>query len=672
MHRTSFLRALAAIYGASFASIYLQVQGLYGPDGLEPVASFLNRVTHAKELNAHPGQHFLYYPSLVWFHDHIGLPPDLFLELLCLVGGAAAALAACNIVTTPDVFGVMWASYLSIVLVGQSFLNSAADALLLEVGFLALFLAAPFDLASMFAPPAAIVGCLRFLAFKLALLAGAAKVQSACPTWLGLTAHDFAFATQPLPLPSSWFIHQLPPVVHRISAAASLWVQGPLALLLLSPVHGHRVVAASGQLVLHVGTLCTGNYGVLNLLSGLVTVAATTPMVQTSPPQRSWPHWALIVAGFVAPLAAIYAMFEVVYEDATPTSVRLAWSVSQINAVLSVTVPACLGVAAAGFVIAVGAQLLQLAGRAGQDMLRCRPAWAVALGHCLVASLVGALLFLASSTHVAALDESLALPVWARNAGILASRLHLVAGGSFPGKTTGVGTVTRHGTAHAIVARLEIVLEGSADDGKTWLPYHFKAKPSDIYSVPAIAAVHVPRLDAQLWVAAQGEYNQAPWIVHLADKLLEGSATVKALLDTSRDPFPNTPPKRVRVQLYQYDFTRLNTSWARATPKAVIMGPAMNPSQWWTRKLVKEYMPTLEAKNPSVATFFEAHGWRRDLPEDPPCANSTRPALCHVLEQLHGISGTSLQVAVVVALIAAVGLPQVLPATSKVADRSHA
>jgi hypothetical protein len=176
-----------------------------------PVSSFIQQmITTNKEWGSCPLERFMSYPTLMWFHELIGLPPDLLMELLCLVGIGASALAVLNVLSTPEVFGACWLSYLSIVLMGQTFLQFQWDALLLEVGFLSIWLAPPFGMSTRFEPPAAVVWALRFVLFKLMLMSGAVKIQSACPTWLGLTALEFHYATQCLPVPTSWFVHQLP------------------------------------------------------------------------------------------------------------------------------------------------------------------------------------------------------------------------------------------------------------------------------------------------------------------------------------------------------------------------------------------------------------------------------------------------------------------------------
>jgi len=122
--------------------------------------------------------------------------------------------------------------------------------------------------------------------------------------------------------------------------------------------------------------------------------------------------------------------------------------------------------------------------------------------------------------------------------------------------------------------RLEIVIEGS-DDGQQWQAYEFPYKPGDVNRPPRWAAPHQPRLDWQMWFAALGDYRTNPWFVAFAERLLEGSPDVVALLE--KNPFPDHPPRYIRAVTYDYKFS----TWEeRRTTGA-----------WWHREPHGEYLP---------------------------------------------------------------------------------
>jgi hypothetical protein len=125
--------------------------------------------------------------------------------------------------------------------------------------------------------------------------------------------------------------------------------------------------------------------------------------------------------------------------------------------------------------------------------------------------------------------------------------------------------------------RPEIVIEGSAD-GIEWEPYQFRYKPGELDRAPHWAAPHQPRLDWQMWFAALGSYQYNTWFLRLSQRLLEGEAETIALLE--HNPFPEAPPRYLRAILYNYEF-------ASREERA-------SSGQWWKRRELREYVPTME------------------------------------------------------------------------------
>ena len=119
------------------------------------------------------------------------------------------------------------------------------------------------------------------------------------------------------------------------------------------------------------------------------------------------------------------------------------------------------------------------------------------------------------------------------------------------------------------VERPEIVVEGSSD-GVVWTEYPFRWKAGDPHRAPGFVQPHMPRLDWQMWFAALGPRAEAHWLLPLAQRLLEASPVVLALLDGDSNPFAGAPPRFVRLALYDYRFT---------TPDEGAGGA------WWRREL---------------------------------------------------------------------------------------
>jgi lipase maturation factor 1 len=80
--------------------------------------------------------------------------------------------------------GLSWILYLSLVSVGREFLSYQWDTLLLEIGFLAIFIC-PWNLQRKpnETPSTFVVLLFRILAFKLEFSSGVVKLASGDPSW---------------------------------------------------------------------------------------------------------------------------------------------------------------------------------------------------------------------------------------------------------------------------------------------------------------------------------------------------------------------------------------------------------------------------------------------------------------------------------------------------------
>ena len=130
LSRWVFLRMLGLIYLVAFLSLRGQITGLIGARGILPAANFLDAVQQH-----FASQSYRMFPTLAWISSS-----DASLKLLCSGGALVAFLAMLGVATGPTL-ALAWLCYLSLVTVGQDFLGFQWDILLLETGFLAIFLA---------------------------------------------------------------------------------------------------------------------------------------------------------------------------------------------------------------------------------------------------------------------------------------------------------------------------------------------------------------------------------------------------------------------------------------------------------------------------------------------------------------------------------------------------
>src|SRR3954454_3970392 len=180
-------RGLGGVYLIAFAVALEQWKPLLGEHGLLPAPRYLARIR------------FRDAPSL--FHYRYS---D---RLFTVVSAAGIVLSIAVVLGLPDrwpapagmlIWLVLWALYLSIVNVGQTFYSFGWESLLLEAGFLAVFLGPAWS-----AVPAPMVWLFRWLLFRLEFGAGLIKLRGD-DCWRDLTCLYYHQETQPMPNPPSW------------------------------------------------------------------------------------------------------------------------------------------------------------------------------------------------------------------------------------------------------------------------------------------------------------------------------------------------------------------------------------------------------------------------------------------------------------------------------------
>lgn len=259
--RAVFVRAVAAVYAVAVVSLWVQVDGLIGPDGILPLGDFLARAA------SHLGlERFWALPTLLWF-----LPSDLGPGLLCAAG---VALALAVVVGTPVdgvLLAAMWAIYLSLIGGAQIFLGFQWDTLLVEVVAVAA-LWSPW-LPGPPRPPSTPARWLAYwVVFKLFFFGGLVKLTSGDPTWRDGTALTFHYWTQPLPNPVSWYADQLPDTLHALSQWVMFGIELALPFAVFAGAAGRRL--AFGPFVVLLGLLAlTGNYGFFQLLGAVLCLS---------------------------------------------------------------------------------------------------------------------------------------------------------------------------------------------------------------------------------------------------------------------------------------------------------------------------------------------------------------------------------------------------------------
>jgi hypothetical protein len=283
LSRLVFQRALAGLYLVAFLAAALQFRALIGERGMLPVPRFVGRTP------------FKLAPSLFQLHYS-----DRFFAACAWSGCAVSAALVAGLDSQLPLWGgmllwlVSWVLYLSIVNVGQTWYGFGWESLLLEVGFLAVFLGND-DVA----PPVLVLFLLRWVLFRVESGAGLIKMRGdAC--WRKLTCLDYHHETQPMPGPLSWFFHHLPAPLHRVEVAANHVTQLGVPVLLFTP-QPVATAAATLMIVTQLWLVLSGNFAWLNWIT--IVLALSAVQFPSHPPSVSGPPlWYEVVVLAVAAL----------------------------------------------------------------------------------------------------------------------------------------------------------------------------------------------------------------------------------------------------------------------------------------------------------------------------------------------------------------------------------
>ncbi|CAE7238600.1 LMF2 [Symbiodinium natans] len=232
-------------YFMLFASLYTQLPGLHGPQGIDPY--HLSKGLNDSLLLRH-GRRGRYWAA----------------ELAALLGlgasGAATALPALRSGWTGlTLSGVEWLLWRDFMVSGASSFPMGMTYLAMEgsIGAAAFALNAP-RLASWF---------WRWCLFRGLLAGGAHKLLLCDASWNNLSAVHWHFQGNPNPSALSWYAFRLTssyPSLGHLATASTLAIEMVAPFLFFSPNRGLRMLGLAGNSLLQLGILASGNYGPLN------------------------------------------------------------------------------------------------------------------------------------------------------------------------------------------------------------------------------------------------------------------------------------------------------------------------------------------------------------------------------------------------------------------------
>uniref|UniRef100_A0A672PIW1 Lipase maturation factor n=1 Tax=Sinocyclocheilus grahami TaxID=75366 RepID=A0A672PIW1_SINGR len=590
--RHMFLWCLSAIYMFAFASLYVQIPGLYGNEGVLP-ARWQLRVSGKSVVEQLKDS-----PTLLWFGPRLGLDTQQCMELLSLTGALLSLMTlALPVLRDCRVFLVLWILYLSLYQVGQVFLYFQWDNLLLEMGFLAILIA-PMKMpwsSKVRLHDSVTFWLARWLLFRLMFASGVVKLNSRCPTWWGLTALTYHYETQCIPTPLAWFAHQLPVWFQKLSVVGMFVIEIAVPFMFFSPIRRHRLVAFYMQVLLQLFIILSGNYNFFNILTITLCMSLlddqhvnfwlrrSTPKTETS--FQTLFSWLAVMLeiGTCALLgywSVRYFDLQVDWENKSVSS-KTGFTYFEFNGFLkTVTVPS----------IWIG--VLSLTWEIISAMFKCAfvrgvlwRLWNTIQWAVMAAATVS--MFAVSLVPYTYIEYDAHSNLWPgiRTAFEVTERYQLVNSYGLFRRMTGVG------------GRPEVVIEGSMDRN-TWTEIEFMYKPGNMSAAPPVVTPHQPRLDWQMWFAALGPHAQSPWFSSLLHSLLQGKRDVIRLIQTdeSQYPFSKQPPAYLRAHRYKYWFSESGDCGGHLSKR------------WWRRVYVEEFYPMVHLGDSYLEQMLVQHG----------------------------------------------------------------
>ena len=492
--RWIYLRSLGVIYFSAFFSLAFQIRGLIGPQGILPAAEYLKSV--AEQVGS---SRYWYVPSVLWFSSGSHM-----LMGLCWAGMAAAVLLVLNI-WPRGMLAVCFVCFLSFVSAAGDFSGYQSDGMLLEAGFLSLFVA-PGGFRPGYGetrpPMRAAYYLLLWEWFRIYFESGIAKIAGGDPEWRNFTAIDEYYQNGPLPTWIGWYVQHLPHWFHAGTTVLTLALELVLIWAAFLP-RRFRIALFFVVTPWQIGIILTANYTFLNYLVLVLGFLLVDDRFLLRLFPAKWKSE--LIDGATEPAI----------DSPSPTGVSPS----------ILATPPTSSIEEAPIGKDVPSDWWQKISRL-LDPLRVA----------IVAVLL-VWIFYATTAQMVWMITPVPLPtspVALLDPFRIANRYGLFA------------VMTR--------GRYEIEFQGS-NGGETWIAYPFRHKPQALDKPPRIYAPYQPRLDWNLWFASLGEWRDNPMVLRTERHLLSNDQDVLALF--ASNPFSQHPPRQVRAVLWQYWFTSM-------------------------------------------------------------------------------------------------------------------
>ena len=242
--RFVLIRSIGVIYFLAFFNILIEAIPLIGRHGLHPMQLTIATLKRNRLNRWHT----------IWHHPSIFIlnQSDTFLKGIAYLGLILSVGVACGISNGVSML-LLWSIYLSFVTVGHLFYRQLWDTLLLETGFVCIFLY-PFWNLKWFpenhAPPVLMLLLTLWILFRSVIGPALTRVRQIY-NQKQLTHLSHYFQNQPLPTPLSHWLHRLPQPAKYVGIFAILGIQliAPFCYFASAPI---KIIAGIATIIVQI------------------------------------------------------------------------------------------------------------------------------------------------------------------------------------------------------------------------------------------------------------------------------------------------------------------------------------------------------------------------------------------------------------------------------------
>lgn len=564
-----YLKGVLAIYMIALTSLYVQVQSLFGDQGLVPIRDYVLKNKDTILSSKNPLQTY----NVILYAPKLGLTYGTLIELLCIVGVVISFLGLFvrRFINAPS-FGLLWYIYYSICSLGQGFMSFHSDLLLLEVGLISVLLAPllPSKSLTQSNHDGMTFFLVRWLVFRYYVSNIFNLYLEGDDAWYNMTAMPmFANGVQ-FPSPFSWRLSSIPLDYLKVFQAYTHTTLLCTPFLFLFDLKYCRLMTFYTLLLFSVVSALVFNFGWFDLL---VTICLFSFLkdnyFKRSKKGRQSTLWTLfdiaLLTAYVGAVGFVLVRCFGLKMNNGVLKAQVMFTKDQVKLVVDHLVPI-------SFVLGI----LGLLSSAYTSFFRGNKKTSVA--KTIVYAVLVGLIFFSSfptlSRFAPGLENKVKTLTYTKDLSRVVAPLNL---------SNNYLIFSRVSQNYA-EGRPELQIQGrSASDDPTWQQYDLRYKLGHANRLIPRVVPHLPRVELKMWYAARSSLANNKWIQTLAYKLATNEKDVVQSVTELENSYK---AKQVRIVLLNYKYS----------------DPKDSPASHWLQPTYQsDYMPTTTVENLKAA-----------------------------------------------------------------------